>query len=430
MSLIRYIEAAGFRSFGPEGLGFVAGLAWSERARRARTRPTILAITHELFQKDLAEIDRHGRLNWIFLNKRKFGQSQKRLLPPETRRQRFYFPSLSDPKYSAHWRDIEAFGTGLVAAIRMRGPVDAVLSAHVDYWQDEGIRRACTRLGIPFLVLCQENYNIPKTYRDRQDEFATIGFRFAGSAIATFSDHMRDLFVASGVCAADRISVTGAPRLDGWQRTTGRPGKRVVLLSFLDSSKYYASGDFFFSVLASLQLAVQNAGEGWELVVKSKNSAGSAAILGRLGNHQHVNICHDTPLPELLSSASVVVGSSSLSMVEGLLSPAELFVPMSDSPSSSSDTSMFDPANELVRRCMNFVGSPELLEAAVAARLKQGPPAVDRRARLALVQRYVRYTEGEPSAQRVIDFIERYATSAASADVIPAAPVKTPPLKA
>ena len=91
---------------------------------------------------------------------------------------------------------------------------------------------------------------------------------------------------------------------------------------------------------------------------------------------------------------------------------------------------MFDPEDELVRRCMNFVSSPEQLEAAVAARLKQGPPAVDRRARLALVQRYVRYTEGEASARRVIDFIERHVASAASADVRPAASAKTPPLKA
>lgn len=407
----------------------MAGLAWSQRARRARTRPTILAITHDLFEKDLAEIDRYGRLNWIFLNKRKFGHSQKRLLPPEVRRQRFYYPSLSDPKYSAHWRDIEAFGIGLMAAIRMQGPVDAVLSAHVDYWQDEAIRRTCTRLGIPFLVLCQENYNIPKTYRARQDEFATIGFRFGGNGIATFSDHMRDLFVTSGVCAADRILATGAPRLDGWQRTTGRAGKRVVLLSFLDSSKYYASGDFFYSVMASLQRAVQKAGDGWELVVKSKNSAGSAAILERLGSGQHVNAWHDIPLPELLSSASVVVGSSSLSMVEGLLSPAELFVPMSDG-SASSDTSMFDPADELTGRCVNFVDSPEQLEAAVTNRLEQGPPAIDRRARLALVQRYVRYTEGETSAERVIDFIERHVTSTASADTVPASAAKTPPLKA
>ena len=33
----------------------------------------------------------------------------------------------------------------------------------------------------------------------------------------------RDFFARNGVCSGDRIAVTGAPRLDGWQRLNNSP---------------------------------------------------------------------------------------------------------------------------------------------------------------------------------------------------------------
>ena len=81
VTLKRYIEAAAFRLFGIRGLGFAAGLLWSVRKFRSRDKLTVLAVTNNLFEKDIAEIDRDGGFNWVFLLKNGFGKSQQRFLP-------------------------------------------------------------------------------------------------------------------------------------------------------------------------------------------------------------------------------------------------------------------------------------------------------------------------------------------------------------
>ena len=408
MSLNRYIEGAAYRIAGARGLGFAAGVLWTRKRFRSRPNLTVLAIANDLFQKDLSEIDRERKINWLFLHKNKYGRSQNRLVPQELRQQRFYYPSLSDPKYQANWRDIEQFGLALMRAVQLRGHIDAVLSAHVDYWQDEGLRRACEHLGIPFLVLCQENYNVAKTYRARAEELTQLRFRFGGAAIATFSEHMRELFVRSQVCSADRVMVTGAPRFDGWRQVTIQPGRRIVLLSYLDSEKYYVSRDAFLAVLDGLRRAVGSA-PGWELIVKCKNANGTRAVLKHVGTATDLRVGHDMHLPELLSTASIIVGANSLSMVESLLSDAELIVPSIETGNSPTETRMFDPSDDLVAQCIAFPNTIYSLERHVLSVIERGQPAANRNARLALLQRYIHYTERQSSSSKVIEFIDKYA---------------------
>lgn len=408
MSWKRYIEATARRVFGPRGLGVASGLVWVGKRFHAKNNPTVLVVTQTQFEKDIAEIDREGSINWLFLPKRAFGKTQKQLLPNGVRSQRFYYPSLSDLNYRAHWRQIEKYALGLLDVLRLRWKIDAVLSAHVDYWQDEGLRRACARRGIPFLVLCQENYNIPKTYRTRREEFRSVDFRFGGTAIATFSEGMRDLFVQNGICSADRVVVTGAPRLDGWQRTQNRPGPRIIVLSFLDSKKYYASSTSFFSVLDALIEVVSATNVRWELIVKCKNPNDQTAIRRHLGEESPVQARADVSMPELLSTASIVVGGSSLSTVESLLSGAEVVVPILTADTIEADTQLFDPSDRMVREHINFVRSIDELKERVGQLIEQAPPKVDRAGRLDLMRRYIAYTDGQTSGHRVAEFIKSY----------------------
>lgn len=422
-ALIAYVDVVkhrlavlALRLGGAKALGFATACLHVKRRFRSRASPTVLVLTQPLFEKDIAEINREGRFNWFALSAAKFSRIQKLILPKEICRQRFFFESVKDAKYQSCWRRAEELGAGLLGALRLLQPIDAVLTAHIDYWQDEGLRRACARLGIPFLVLCHENYNIPKTYRVRRQEFTDLGFRFGGTAVATFSDHIRDMFVVGGVCSPDRVVVTGPPRYDGWKRVTNSPARRIVLLSFLNPQKYYASGDFFFAVLDALRRVVERS-PGWELVVKCKNHRDEAAITSYLGQPPAICVGYDMPLPELLSSATVIVGSNSFSMVEGLLSGATMIVPAAGGHSGDPETMMFDPDDSLVARCVAFAVSPEALEQQVEASVRAGPPTVDRGARLALLQRYVCYSERETSARRVVDFMQSFIKPISTASV-------------
>ena len=405
-SIRRRLEGLSLKLFGPRGAGIAIACLRVTKEIRATTKPTILVVSRPLFDKDIAEIDREGRFNWLKLSGYSLNKVQKRILPPEAQRQRAYYTLLSDPAYRSFWQAVERLATALLTVLRMRGRLDAVLSSHLDYWQDEGLRRACARFNIPFLALCHENYNIPKTYQARGDEYSEVGFRFNGTAIATFSEHMRDLFVRRGVCSSERVVVTGAPRFDGWQRIANAPGRRIVLLSFLKPQKYYESADFFFGILDTLRGIVARS-PGWELIVKCKEFRDNDAVTVHVGSEPQVTVAGDIDLPKLLSTASIIVGSNSLSMVESLLSGAELFVPISPNARADGNAMMFDPSDELVSRCFHFIDSAAALESAIENKMTPSP-IVDRSARLTLVQRYIHYTEDVPSSRRVADFIEAF----------------------
>lgn len=417
LSRRRIIEAASHRLFGPTGLGISAAWLWTKRKVRAKDKPTVLVISNILFDKDIAEIDREGRFNWVSLQ-RLSKILDRRILSQPIRVQRHYYATLDDPKYRHEWENSERFGLAFLRMLRFRGPIDAVFSSHVDYWQDEGIRRACARLGIPFLALCHENYNVPKTFRTRSEEFTSLGFRFNGTAVATFSPHIKEMFAKAGICSADRIVVTGAPRLDGWLRVQNKPARRIVLLSFLNPHKYYTSAEFFFSVLDALREIVEQRPD-LELVVKCKGGRDAAAISNHVGSHPRIVVGREMPIPETLSTASVVVGGNSLSMVEALLSGASLFIPVEGGVEQDPDTSLFDPNDPKVREHLHFAPSLDDLKKQVNAALDAGVAALDRASRVSLVQRYIHFTENEASGPRVADFIECFLKS--NLQVVPAA---------
>jgi len=111
----------------------------------------------------------------------------------------------------------------------------------------------------------------------------------------------------------------------------------------------------------------------------------------------------------------VIVGSNSFSMVESLLSGAAMIVPAAGDQSGDPETMMFDPDDSLVARCIAFAASPEALEQQVQAAVHAGPRTVDRAARLALLQRYVCYSERETSARRVVEFMQSFIKPIATA---------------
>jgi hypothetical protein len=207
--------------------------------------------------------------------------------------------------------------------------------------------------------------------------------------------------------------VTGAPRLDRWRRVTNAPTNRVVLLSFLNPGKYYASSKMFFSIAEAVRRAVAKSGLHWELVIKCKNVADHQPIRQQFAGFAHIRVGHDMPLPDLLSSASVIVGANSLSMVESLLSAAHLIVPTFATNADDPEAMLFDPSDELVTHCIGFASSIADLEQRILI-ASQSPPSVDRAARLSLLQRYICHDEAEPSTSRVIAFIRNFAVPQAS----------------
>ena len=74
--------------------------------------------------------------------------------------------------------------------LQEKAPVPVILTANVDYWQEEPVRRLCSSTKFIHLVLDRENHMV-EAYRDlmRSEHAGAPFFKFKGHA-AVFSERM------------------------------------------------------------------------------------------------------------------------------------------------------------------------------------------------------------------------------------------------
>ncbi len=142
-----------------DGRNLASDITWG---RIMRDQPTILAMDRGQFAKDIEAMRQRTALNWATISASHMRKAQENWVSAPARQQTYFTRSLRHEH-----RDLlpllAAFGLAFLEAASARTPIAAVLSANVDYWQDEAIKIACSTLGIPFLVLCRENRTIPWT---------------------------------------------------------------------------------------------------------------------------------------------------------------------------------------------------------------------------------------------------------------------------
>src|SRR5262249_16164020 len=110
-------------------------------------RSTILCLTRALFAKDLAEMPKRCDLNLPTIHVKQVKRFQQSWIPPRWQDQTFF----------SHWLDSDVAWAerDLVAAVKSFiqhaaaiHPIDGIMAANMDYWQDEAVQRACKELGI------------------------------------------------------------------------------------------------------------------------------------------------------------------------------------------------------------------------------------------------------------------------------------------
>lgn len=371
-------------------------------------RPTVVALTRPLFNKDIAELEKRTALNWVCINNEFLGHVQKAWCPPEMRAQTKY-QKYRAADYARAWSRLDTFGDHLVRELRARTPVDAFMTSHIDYWQAEGARLGAKRHGIPFLGLCREHMCLPLQQRTVRDYYT--GFRYEGDSIALFGEATRKIFLASGACTEDQIVLTGPPRLDIWRDIDVESVQRdtIVLLSYRDPD-YRAPNSFKEVLRLFLEAAQRHAGTGVRFVVKAKNIADSDEIRGAAGAlERFVEVDHQVPLTSLLPRAHLVIGFNSLSVLEAQFCKGRTAVPYWGDAMRPSEELIFDPADPVAAKVIDFPRGPQALDALIdeAARgeLQTAASAEERYA----VIRGVFHIPGDRSCSKEV---ERYVLDA------------------
>lgn len=339
-------------------------------------RPTILCFSRATFNKDVDEMRRRTNLNLVGLRTAAVKRQQERWIPPEWRVQT-YFTGLLNQELKLFRPHLVSFGRELLAAAGETHPIDAMMAANSDYWQDEAMRLAGREMGIPFITLCRENYTIPVDQKTVMTRFVAGRFRYTGTAIAVYSTPTKAVMEQSRGFSPDIVEVTGAPRFDRWRDIPSLALEKrdcLTLISFA-SPLYYAPVAYREAARAIAE-AYEDSVTAVQLVVKvkKKNEISSNREAAPELDRVKANFTADWSLFDLLPRSRAVIGYNSMAMAEGLLTDLPVIIPYWGD-AIQPERSMFSPEFQLDRDCIYFPESPVALKELVKKLLSEGLPA-------------------------------------------------------
>lgn len=387
MNLWRWAALSVLRAFDPPqaaGIALANGIDW----RSAKPgRITALCLERSQFIKDIEELRRLTDINWVTINAVKLKERQEQWVPEADRQQGFFSGWLKEERAGHIRATLENFGVAVLEEARRTMRVDAVVTANIDYWQDEAMKLACLRLGIPFLVLCRENYTIPWTVPWHHEYLKKARFHFDGMGLAVFSEATKIAFAPAFEDPAD-IWVTGAPRYDRWLHMAPTPDSEkthISLITFNDPG-YMAVNTFLEVAEIFDRVAREENRPGLTWLVKCKKRGDRDEVLQRVGSFEGspLQFEYDTPLFELYPRSRIVIGYNSLALIEAMLTDAPVVVPCWGETRPERKDLLLDYNDPLTQRVVTFAETPEqfadlIRRAARGEKLPTGSPE-DRRA--------------------------------------------------
>lgn len=361
-SLQGFLRGRGFNESGVrrEARKLASEIAWGALIP---DRPTILALDRGQFAKDIVAMRSRTALNFATVSAARMRVAQEKWVPPVARQQTYFTRALRR-EYRHLLPVVTNFGLAFMEAAVARAPIAAVLSANVDYWQDEAMKIACSLLRIPFLVLCRENRTIPWTVPWLHDRFTDAQFRFDGAGIACFSRATK-IALQPGVRNSGDIWVTGAPRYDDWRDVPAVPRQQragMTLVSF--NQPGYAAKSTFFDVLDIVaEAAREHATSGLDWHVKCKKRSDVKELMRSRPQLAagHVTLSHDRPLFELFPRSRLIIGYNSLAVLEALFTDVPIVLPWWDETRPDRDQLLLDPEDPAVAAVVHVAESPEQL---------------------------------------------------------------------
>jgi hypothetical protein len=345
-------------------------------------RPTILCLDRALFRKDLAEMRRWTDLNLVTVRATQVKKFQNPWVKPQWRRQTFLAHDLTQE--ARHLAPLlERFGCAFLAAAGSRHKIDGVMAANTDYWQDEALKLACRKMGIPFLVLSRESYGIGRGREYVTDVYRRAKFDFIGAGCAVASQRCEEFLSTCGSLDKALVRATGWPRYDAWLEQSLKPAaerKSLTLMSYADpQAVQYAAQNFsdVFREFVALARAyrTQHPKGDLQFVVKLKKKR-DEVWLGEIDpNYASAGlvVSADMPLPELLADSRIVIGYNTLAVLEALLAETAVVVPCWSDSKRDQHRSLMHFENTLDQQVCYFPQSPvelhQLLEQAIAGTL-------------------------------------------------------------
>jgi hypothetical protein len=368
-------------------------------------RPTVVCVSSQQFETDIQVLQNGVRdIHWHLLRDYDVAGAQAGWMPEHMQIQTKYAYE-TGPHVAEIWERARAVGLHFLTPLVKEHRVTAVMAGNWDYWNDEAIRLACETLEIPFLTLLREHFLTAANYE--------TGLGYQGytlkpktQAVAVAGDITRRTLIKFGIIPDERIRVTGLPRFDLWY--SPRPPlyeRPVVLMSYMKG--YGADGHFGEMLRLFADLAERH--PSIPFVVKSKHW-GEHPVLQKMAREisDKVQVVLTSDMPRLLVGARAIIGYCSLSLYEGLMTDAPIFLPQWGEAKRDPRMQAPDPRDTRLNGHMTFFDNKDDFEAAVETAISGRYPVSDRATRRKLFSEYVCFSETEPASFRVRDFVKEF----------------------
>jgi hypothetical protein len=364
--------------------------------------PTVLCISSDQFNRDLYMLQLLGkRFNWVAISDKKLVDAQPWV--PQRLRKQGYYVNEESPEADAVWARTRDFGVELLHTVKAQMPtLAAVMAGNWDYWNEECLRLACREVGLPFLVLMREHNLTPNRaedevlYREVKRIPQVDGVAVAGPATYDF---IRDL----GLQPPEIVKSTGFPRFDIWTVPT-TPGfeRPVILFSYYWG---YGTGPHFTEMLGIFDKVARRHPD-IPFLIKAKIHSEIPKIEKLIPEFSpNLKIVDALALPVLIKGARALVGFRSLTLYEGLLEGAPIFIPYWGDAALAPDLLAPGPGDPRLRGFMQFLSSPEAFEAALEDAIVNDRRDENLAARHALFAQYFEHHPHQRATFRVEKFV-------------------------
>jgi hypothetical protein len=362
---------------------------------------TLLCMNRAVLSSDIAAMESRTGFQYALVSAAAFEALLARCVQEAMQVQTFFTRTYLELPEDIREK-LKAITRQFLDACAMRFPFHAVMVGNADYWQDEPLKDICRERGIPFIVLCRENYVVTYEQYLLRKRIAESGFTFRGTANAVASETTRSTMLSTPAYAEDQIHVVGWPRFDGWiDEPAISAGHDILLVAY--QQKSYLAPDNFVDVLKCFVAMARKSGQARRFCIKLKKTSHIKNLLMACPSllFSGVRMVANTSLEQLIRSSSMVIGYNTTGMLEAYLSPAAVVVPWWKDAVRSGESNLIGDDNAQDRATTNFPKSSDELGKLITQSLdgqlpKKGTPEQ----RLGQFQRYIKHDPQETASIR------------------------------
>lgn len=255
-----------------------------------------------------------------------------------------YLGNISDNNYLSDNKSLNIkkekyknFIKEILKHLRKKMEISGILSFNFRYFTEREIHKACSELGIKFIV-CHKESLILDAELKKYNEINIKNGKYHGHHIIVYTERFKKILINSGICEENKIHVTGMPRADYYFKNQDKNENNHILFliptirqpyEYHDRKILFDKNELTTEITKTLiDFAKKN--EDQKVIIKSKIYLENEKIQHKLILKSKTRNCFfikDGDSRNLIKNSKVVIGFNSTGLIEALLLKKNILLP-------------------------------------------------------------------------------------------------------